>query len=148
MLTLEDILKMWTKDCIIDELQLDVAALEGSKLHAKYLEIYSMFKLQHKKKELDFKILLKHKWLYYNGKMSQVQMDSLGWSYDPLDGLKVLKGDMDYYYDSDKHIQEAQARIQYIKEVVDALKEIMDNIKWRHQSIKNAIEWRKFTSGM
>jgi len=27
-------------------------------------------------------------------------------------------------------------------------KEILDNIKWRHQTIKNMIEWRKFTSGV
>ena len=55
---------------------------------------------------------------------------------------------MDYYYDSDPVIQEAQARIEYLKEVVDTLKEIIDNIKWRHQTIKNMIEWRKFTSGI
>ena len=34
------------------------------------------------------------------------------------------------------------------EEIVNCLKEIMDNIKWRHQNIKNMIEWRKFTSGI
>ena len=55
---------------------------------------------------------------------------------------------MDYYYDSDKEIQEAQATIEYWKTIEEALKEIMDTIKWRHQSVKNMIEWRKFTSGV
>ena len=55
---------------------------------------------------------------------------------------------MDYYYDSDPLIQKAQTKIEYLKEVVDTLKEILDNIKWRHQTIKNMIEWRKFTSGI
>ena len=38
--------------------------------------------------------------------------------------------------------------IEYLKEVCDTTKEIMENIKWRHQNIKNMIEWRKFTSGI
>ena len=89
-----------------------------------------------------------HAWLWYNGKLSKAQIDELGWSYDPLDGLKILKGEMDYYYDSDIHIQEAQARIELLKVQIDTLKEILENIKWRHQTIKNMIEWRKFTSGV
>ena len=36
----------------------------------------------------------------------------------------------------------------YIEEMVLALKEILDTVKWRHQTIKNMIEWRKFTSGI
>ena len=55
---------------------------------------------------------------------------------------------MDKFYDSDPVIQEAQAKIEYLEEVDKILKEILENIKWRHQNIKNIIEWRKFTSGI
>ena len=75
-------------------------------------------------------------------------MDEKGWDYNPLGGLTVLKGDMDYYYDSDPIIQKAKAAIDYTQEICDVLKEILENIKWRHQNIKNMIEWRKFTSGI
>ena len=64
------------------------------------------------------------------------------------DGLKILKGEMDYYYDADQHIQEAQAKIELYKTQVETFEEILENIKWRHQTIKNMIEWRKFTSGV
>lgn len=148
MLQLDEIIEMWKKDSVIDEMNLDESSLKSAQLHSKYLEMISIYKLQLKKREADFKILLKRKWLWYNGKMSKDEMDALGWDYDALNGLKIMKGDMDYYYDSDPHIQEAQAKIEYIKTIIDTLKEIMDNIKWRHQSIKNAIEWRKFTSGV
>jgi len=148
MLQLDEIIEMWKKDSVIDEMNLDESSLKSAQLHSKYLEMISIYKLQLKKREADFKILLKRKWLWYNGKMSKDEMDALGWEYDALNGLKIMKGDMDYYYDSDPHIQEAQAKIEYIKTIIDTLKEIMDNIKWRHQSIKNAIEWRKFTSGV
>lgn len=148
MNTLEQILEMWKKDCQIDELQLDQSARDSAKLHSKYLELYSINKLKLKKLDNDFKVLLKNKWLHYNGKLSKEEMDAKGWDYNPLGGLTVLKGDMDYYYDSDPLIQKAQVKIEYLKEVVDTLKEILDNVKWRHQTIKNMIEWRKFTSGI
>lgn len=147
-MTLEQIFEMWKKDCQIDENNLDAATIQNAKLHSKYLELYSTNKLQIKRKDLAFKSLLKDKWLWYNGKMSQEEIQSKGWDYDPLNGLKVLKGDMDYYYDSDKEIQDAQAQIEYLNTINDTLKEIIDTIKWRHQSIKNMIEWRKFTSGV
>lgn len=147
MLQLDSILEMWKKDSVIDEMNLDEASLNSAKLHSKYLELHSVTKLKLKKKELNFKVLLKNKFLWYNGKLSKDEIDKLGWDYDALNGLKILKGEMDYYYDSDEHIQDAQAEIEYLKEVVETLKEILDNIKWRHQNIKNAIEWRKFVSG-
>lgn len=147
-MTLDEIIEMWKKDSPIDDLNLDGASQQSAKLHSKYLELLSINKLQLRKREMEFKVLLKNKWLWYNGKMSKQQMDELGWSYDPTDGLKILKGEMDYYYDSDPHIQEANARIEYLKTMIDTLQEIMENIKWRHQNIKNMIEWRKFTSGM
>ena len=148
MNNLENIIEMWKKDAVIDEMNLGDASRESAKLHSKYLELYSVNKLKLKKQQLDFKVLLRDKWSHYNGKLSKEEIDENGWDYDPMNGLTVLKSDMDKWYDADPLIQEAQLKIEYTKEMVDTLKEIMDNIKWRHQSIKNAIEWHKFTSGV
>lgn len=148
MNNLENIIEMWKKDAVIDEMNLGEASRESAKLHSKYLELYSINKLKLKKQQLDFKVLLRDKWSHYNGKLSKEEIDEKGWDYDPMNGLTVLKSDMDKWYDADPLIQEAQLKIEYTKEMVDSLKEIMDNIKWRHQSIKNAIEWHKFTSGV
>ena len=91
---------------------------------------------------------MRDKFLHYGGKLSQDELDAKGWEYDPLNGLTVLKGDMDKWYDADPIIQEHQLKLAMQEEIVNCLKEIMDNIKWRHQNIKNMIEWRKFTSGI
>ena len=145
---LQQILEMWKKDSVIDEMALDESSRDSAKLHGKYLEILSVNKMKLKKAELEFKVLLRDKWKHYNGKLSQEEMDSKSWNYDPLDGLTVLKGDMDKFYDADPIIQEHQSKMIYLQEVCDTLKEILDNVKWRHQTIKNMIEWRKFTSGI
>ncbi len=148
MNNLEQILEMWKKDSVIDDMNLDESSRQTAKLHGKYLELLSVNRLKLKKANLDFKVLLRDKFMHYNGKLSQEEMDNKGWDYDPLNGLTVLKGDMDKWYDADPVIQEQQAKIQYLEELTDTLKEILENIKWRHQTVKNMIEWRKFTSGI
>ena len=104
-------------------------------------------KLILKKCEFEQKILLKQKWLYYNGKMDQDEIEKLKWDPDPFDGLKILKGEMNYYYDADPEIQKSEEKIQYYKTIVDSLIEIIDNLKWRHQTISNIIRWKQFQSG-
>ena len=146
-LDLEQILEMWKKDSKIDEMNYDEASRDSAKLHGKYLEIYTLAKLRYKKSDNEMKVLLKNKWLHYNGKLSKEEIDDLGWPYDPLNGLSVLKGDMNRMYDADPHIQELDSKMEYLKLIVETLKEIMESIKWRHQSIRNAVDWVKFTSG-
>jgi len=147
-MNLESILEMWKKDAEIDEVQLDEASRDSAKLHSKYLDLYSVSKIKQKDLELKFKVILRDKFKHYNGKLSKEEIDRKGWDYDPLDGLTVLKGDLDKWYDADEVIQDHQRKMAYNGEVVNTLKEILDNIKWRHQNIKNMIEWRKFTSGI
>ena len=138
---------MWAKDCNIDANKLDEASMQAPLLHAKYLELISTYKLQLKKTEFEQKKLLKDKWLWYNGKMSQEEMEEKGWNPDPFNGLKILKGEMDHYYDTDPEIQESELKIQYYKNVIDTLTEIINNVNWRHQTIGNMIKWKQFESG-
>jgi len=147
MMDLQSILDEWNQDCVINNSKLDETSRDTPKLHAKYLQKLSFAKLSLKRAEATQKILLKQKWLWYNGKMSQEQIDELGWSYDPLDGLKIMKGEMDYYYDSDPEIQKSEEKIQYWKTVIDTLTEIVDSLKWRHQTIGNIIRWKQFEAG-
>ena len=144
---LQTILNEWEQDCVIDDIKLDETSRESPKLHAKYLSLLSNYKLMLKRAEFKQKDLLKDKWLYYNGKMSEEDLKEKGWNPDPFDGLKILKGEMDYYYESDPEIQKSEEKIQYYKTTIDTLQDIIDNIKWRHQNIKNIIEWKKFQSG-
>ena len=145
---LKMILDMWSSDSVIGQSSLDESSRQTPILHAKYLELLSLAKLRLKKAEQDQKILLKDKWLYYNGKMDQEQIGDKGWKPDPFDGLKILKGEMDYYYDSDPEIQKSEEKIQYYKTVIDTLEQIISNLNWRHQTIGNMIRWRQFETGI
>ena len=73
MNNLQQILEMWKTDSIIDEINLDETSRDSAKLHSKYLELLSVNRLQLKRAELEFKVLLRDKWMHYNGKMPKEQ---------------------------------------------------------------------------
>jgi len=144
---LNEILSMLEDDCKSHSMTSDDTSRATPNLHARYLRYLTEVKLQLKRAELKQKSLLKDKWLYYNGKMSQDELEEKGWDPDPFNGLKVMKGEMDHYYDSDPEIQKSEELIEYWKTTRDTLTDIIDNIKWRHQTIRNMIAWRQFESG-
>jgi hypothetical protein len=143
----EQILEMWKNDGQIDELKLDDTTIRMARIHSKYLELLTIAKMTRKKYDLEYKTLLKDKWLYYNGKMSGDDIVANGWEYDPFHGLKVLKGEMDYYYNADTDIQKSIEKLEYWKTVISTLSEIVSNINWRHQTIGNMIKWKTFEAG-
>ena len=145
-MNLEDILKDWEDDCQIGH-RLDKASHDTPQLHGKYLNYLTQAKLILKRAEASQATLLKKKFLWYNGKLPKEDIDNLGWSHDPFDGLKMMKTDLSYYYESDKELQASEAKIVYYKTMIDTLKEMVDALKWRHQTIKNIIEVRKFEAG-
>ncbi len=133
--------------CIRD--RLDDTTIRMARIHSKYLELLTIAKMTRKKYDLEYKTLLKDKWLYYNGKLSKDQIDAFKWQYDPFGGLnKPLKGDMNYYYDADTDIQRSQALLEVQKIQVETIEEIMSTIRWRHQNIGNIIKWRSFEAGV
>jgi hypothetical protein len=134
IMTLDELKKQWTEDCQIDDIELDNASLEVPKLHAKYQDLLTSKILVLKQYQNKYNELLKDKWLWYNGKMDEETVREKGWEPDPFNGLKIMKNDMQIFFNADKV-------------TVDFLKECMQNITWRHQTIRNTIDWRKFMAG-
>ena len=146
-MTLDEIKAEWKKDVEIDDIELDKSSLDVPKLHAKYSELLTNNIISLKNLQFKYQILRKDKWLWFNGKLADDRIKELGWNPDPFDGLKIMKNDMNVFFDADPDLQKIRAQIEYLTEVVDFIKRCMDNITWRHQTIKNTIEWRKFMAG-
>ena len=146
-MNLDELKTMWKEDCEIDDIELDNASLEVPKLHAKYQDLLTSKLLLAKQYEFKYNELLKDKWLWYNGKMDEETVREKGWEPDPFNGLKIMKNDMQIFFNADKDLQDLNAKIEYLKVTVDFLKECMQNITWRHQTIRNTIDWRKFMAG-
>ena len=144
---LSDIQEMWKTDCKIDDIELDASSLQVPVLHAKYSEILSNQKLIQIRYENQLKNLQKDKWLWYTGKLSQEEIQEKNWDYDPFNGLTILKSDYDKFFGADRDIQKAIEKLEYCKVVVEYLQDIVSQLTWRHQTIKNIIEWRRFMAG-
>jgi hypothetical protein len=54
---------------------------------------------------------------------------------------------MDMFIKTDVDIAKSLALIDYQKTIVETLDEIMTTIRWRHSSIRNVLEARKFAAG-
>ena len=143
-MNLEKIEEMWAKDAekFFDHRDLPELlandSMETPKLHAKYLQLYNEFKLMLSDAEKKYKQLYKEKWLYYNGKApSQVYAEK------PFD-LKVLKGDLDMFIDSDDDVCRVKQKIDYLETCINSIDRILKEIHNRGFAIKNTIEIVKY----
>ena len=144
-MTLDQIMDAWREDSSVDSTELGIESLKIPELHSKYLKIY--FDERRKLKALEFqsKELSLKKYEYYNGKMSQEELDELNW--EPF-MKRLMKNEVDMYLDSDKGIIQSNVRQTNQKEKIFFLEEVIKNINQRNFQIKNAIEWKKFTQGV
>jgi hypothetical protein len=80
------------------------------------------------------------------GNIIQVKADASVYAQKPFD-LKILKTDIDKYLNADEEIQRLTQKVEYLTTVIDFLDRTLRQITNRTFAIKNAIDWRKFTSG-
>ena len=140
-MTLEELQQSVNKDFKLDDTQLDVESVNIPLLHNKYLIHFNKFTLLLKKAEYDHKTMIRDKWEYYTGKA-----DPSVYKDKPFD-LKVLKADVHIYMDSDPELQKADQKVAYLNQIVKYLEQVLRGVNNRTFLIKNAIEWKKFTSG-
>lgn len=140
-MTLEELQQQVSKDFKLDDTELDSESVSIPLLHNKYLIHFNKFSLLLKKAEYEHKTMIKDKWEYYTGKA-----DPSVYKEKPFD-IKVLKSDVHIYIDSDPELQRADQKVAYLNQIVKYLEQVLRGINNRSFLIKNAIEWKKFTSG-
>ena len=111
-MTLDEIKAEWKKDVEIDDIELDKSSLDVPKLHAKYSELLTNNIISLKNLQFKYQILRKDKWLWFNGKLDDDRIKELGWNPDPFDGLKIMKNDMNVFFDADPDLQKIRAQIE------------------------------------
>tara|TARA_E500000178_G_C16868685_1_gene683254 strand:- start:44 stop:478 length:435 start_codon:yes stop_codon:yes gene_type:complete len=144
-LTLDQILEEWRKDSKIDTTNFDNESTKIPVLHSKYLKIYYEERKRLKGYEFQYKEMHRKKYEYYNGRLSQQELEDLEW--EPF-VKRLMKNEIDTYIQSDKDILQLNARIANQLEKNSCVEDIIKNINQRNFQIKNAIEWKKFTQGL
>ena len=138
---LEQLQDLADKKLKINDTELDLESLKTPQLHNEFLKHLTKFKLMLSRAETEYNVLKKDKWEYYTGKA-----DAAVYALKPFD-LKILRTDIDKYLDADIDLQKAKQQVDYLEPTVDFLDRTIRQIANRGFAIKNAVDWRKFTSG-
>lgn len=138
---LEKLQEQADKDLKINDTELDLESLKTPQLHNQWMKHLTKYKLMLSRAETEYSILKKDKWEYYTGKA-----DASVYAQKPFD-LKILRTDIDKYLESDEDLQKAKQKVDYLNTTVDFLDRTIRQIANRGFTIKNAIDWRRFTSG-
>lgn len=143
METLEQILKKWEHDAVMDQTEPSKELIKVPILHQSYLKILTQHRIASKKAHFDYLRMRKIKVEYYTGKMSQEELTEYGW--EPFQF--VLKSDLQTYLEADKDLIKLLEKKVYHEETVSVVESIMAEIKQRVWELKSFIEWEKFVSG-
>jgi hypothetical protein len=138
---IEQLQDLADKKLKINDTELDLESLKTPQLHNEFMKHLTKFKLMLSRAEGEYYTLKREKWEYYTGKAPAEV-----YAKKPFD-LKILKTDIDKYLESDEELQKQKQKVDYLNTVVDFLDRTIRQIGNRGFTIKNAIDWRKFTSG-
>jgi len=143
METLEQVLKLWESDVVIDQTEPSKELLKIPTYHSKYLAILTKHRIASKKAHFDYLRMRKVKWEYFTGKMSQDELEEYGW--EPFQF--ALKSDITTYLEADKDLIKLLEKKVYHEEVVSVLESVMNELKQRTWQLRDFISWEKFIGG-
>ena len=143
METLEQILKMWEDDAVIDSTEPSKELLKIPRYHSKYLGVLTKHKIASKKANFDYLRMKKVKAEYFGGRMSQEELQEQGW--EPFQF--VLKSDLSTYMEADKDLIKLLEKKVYHEECVSVIESIMSELKQRTWQLRDFISWEKFVNG-
>jgi hypothetical protein len=144
-MNMETIKQLVESDLKIDGTELGDESIRIPMLHGKFLNIFHDESLVLRKLNSDYSVLKKQKWEWYSGKADEDQLKSLGW--EPF-ATRILRQDLELYMEADPDLIRLGSKIDLQKAKVEYLDSVIKGINNRQWVIRNAIEWRKFMSGV
>jgi hypothetical protein len=143
MENLEQVLKYWETDSVMDQTEPSKELLRIPMLHSKYLNILTKHKIASKKAHFDYLRMRKVKWEYFTGKMSKEELDQYGW--EPFQF--ALKSDITTYLEADGDLIKLLEKKVYHEEVISVIESVMAELKQRTWQLRDFISWEKFVNG-
>jgi len=141
---LEDIMSSWEADSVIDKTELGDAALNITKLHEKYIKMYTTEKLLYTKSSKEYKVLWKDKYEFYTQGPSQ-ETQAKGWVMPPKG--RIVKQEIDIYMEADPDLISHEIKLETLKAKLEYLESVLKIIHNMNYKIRAAIDWTKFVSG-
>ena len=141
-MNLDEIQEMWQRDSVIDPDNLHDESLKIPQLHAKYYTVYNTITLLREKARETYNRVRLERYNYYTGKApAEVYVE------EPFPYKVREKEAIQRYMDADERLSKIDLKIRYYDIMLKFLEEVIKMITNRNYSIKNAIDFMRFTAG-
>jgi hypothetical protein len=144
-LKLEEIQEFWNADREIDITELANESVRIPQIHDKYLKIYIDERIRLKGLQFELTKLVRLKTDYYAGKLTEEELEKLGWEQFLH---RLLKNEISTYIEADEDIIKLKKNIVLLEEKIHYLDSIIKMISNRGFQIKSAIDWIKYKNGI
>lgn len=145
METIEDIMKHWDADSVIDSTEPGKELVKIPTLHNKYLKFLVKHKLAVKRLNFEYSKLRRVKEEYYNGSLSQEELEEYGW--EPfLLNIKTKMG-VEKYLESDTDLIKILEKKIHHDEAISVCESILQELKSRTYQLRDYISWERFIGG-
>ena len=145
-MNLNKIREMWAKDSSIDQTELDAESLKIPNLHCKYLDIYTVKKMQLEKEQSELRKARRLRYLYYRGYMDEQELADLDW--EPWNLALSKNTEITQVIEGDFYIEPLIQKVAYMRAQVEYLESILKMVSTRSFQIRDAIAFTKFKNGL
>ena len=142
---LDEIVREWKKDSEVDVADISGEIAKVSRLHSKYMNMYTEEKIRRSLLEIDYDKLRKIKRDYYRGRFSAKTIQELGW--DPINH-EIGPAEVSDYLKGDSDLCEISGKLSICDIKSDLLKDIVKAIHARGFSLRTLVDWEKFKNGV
>ena len=141
---IEDLMKEWSEDKIIDGTAMEKELLKISFLHGKYLNILSYHRHITRKLEADYKRMKSLREDYYSGHLTQEECDKHGWEYMQYthSNPKIAR-----LLDGDPELTKILLKKVAHEEIVFYCETVLKSINNRTWDLRAFVDYKRFTEG-
>jgi len=140
--SIDALIEMWSKDCVIDETEPGKELLRIPTLHSKYLTILTHHNLIVKKIISEYNFRKKLRWEYYAGHLNNPE-DLQKYGYEPL--LKtIIKQEIPQHLEADAELNTLLLKRAANEEISNFCQSVLKELNSRTYQIRSFMDWEKF----
>lgn len=141
---IEDLMKEWSNDSIIDATAMEKEVLKISHLHGKYLNVMSFHRHILRKLDSDYKTMKGLREDYYAGHLTQEECDSRGWEYmqHVHSNPKIAR-----LLETDQELTKILLKKIAHEEIVSYCESVLKSLNARTWDLGNFVKYQQLTSG-
>lgn len=143
-MTLQELQEAWGQDVDLPWHQPDQVIRDAPLHHSKWWNIYNEEKKRYILYKNDLAALKLAKLEWYTGRMSDEERTKRGW---PVQPLRLVRTEVDAYIAADEALRPLQEKFELQQLKLDFIEDCIKSINFRNQSVKNWLEWQRFSNG-